>query len=365
MNLQDKKILVFDKFLGYDVGGAQRSLHKLLANLGYNFRFLGCNTKKTYHATKFANVAWKIDRIDMIEVARFPYFEYWLNRAKIRREITKSRDSVLITQGLFGAVAARFFSGKIIYLIRDEYQLNRVPLYQRGINKIFKIFYLLLQLPFILLMFSDNRRAIRNADVVVANSKYIKEEIKKKFNKNAIVIYPVIDVGYLETESGRANFKKDFITCIGSEYMKGRKIVEHIAQEMLDHQFMIVGREFRFKFKKGNITYLPWSNDVLDIYRYTKILLVPSICAEALGRVVIEAKVLKIPAISSGRGGLSEVTDKDLVVQDVFNTKDWVDKILDVERNYPEYSSADRPSFAQFDCDIQVGLFDNVIKNII
>ena len=56
----------------------------------------------------------------------------------------------------------------------------------------------------------------------------------------------------------------------------------------------------------ANVSFLRRVPDVQEIYRQTKLLIVPSVWEEAFGRVVIEAQSCKIPVIVSQRGGLPE-----------------------------------------------------------
>lgn len=361
MNLKNNKILVFDKFLGYNVGGAQKSLHSLLDNLDYDFEFLGCDVKRAFNAEKFRNEKWLVARFNIKEYPRLPYFEYWLNRRRIKTEIAKKQADILVTQGLWGAVAVRFFGGKTVFFIRDQYQLNKIGVYQTGIKKIFKYLYLLLQLPFILSMFRDSKLAIRKADKVIANSEFIKNKIKEKFGVEAEIVYPLVDTESFQPAKIPLVNKKEFITVIGSELIKGRKTVEKVAGLMPEYKFMIVGREFVKPEWKNNIFYQPWVNDVLEIYQKTKILLVPSICEEAFGRTALEAMYLGLPVIGSDRGGLAEVLPEESVVTDVYDYTAWQRKIEDALVHGERYINH---KLSKFDFILQINHFKNIITNL-
>ena len=101
------KILVFDKYLGYKVGGAQRSLHILLSSLSGDVKLLGCEVKNTYNAERFKLKNLSVERFGITEIGRFPYLEYWWNRGKIKKIISQEKADLLITQGLWGAIAVR------------------------------------------------------------------------------------------------------------------------------------------------------------------------------------------------------------------------------------------------------------------
>lgn len=320
-----KKILVFDKFLGYNVGGAQRSLHQLIKGLDRPCILIGCEAKR-FNAQKHTVDQLQVERIGIRHIPRFPYLEYWLNRGSIRKCIMAHAADLLITQGIYGAIAARFFQGKIIYFVRDQYQLNSIPVVRRGIARCVTYLYLLLQLPFILVLFRDNRVAIQRADQVIANSEFIRQWLQEKFNTPSTVIYPLINLPKLERCSAQ-DTKREYITCIGSERVKGREVVERIARLFPNEQFMIVGREFAETKQIGNIRYEPWMKDVAHIYQKTKLLLVPSLWQEAFGRVAVEAGACNIPVIASNVGGLPEIVDKNLLVSDLTDPFAWQKKI--------------------------------------
>ena len=327
MNQINKKILVFDKFIGYNIGGAQKSLHRLLNKLNFDFVFLGCKVNRAFNASKYLIEDLPVERFLIREFKRFPYFEYWFNRCRVRMEIEKRKEDILFTQGLWGGMAVRFFKRQSVYFIRDEYQLNKIGVYQIGIKKIIKYLYLFLQLPFILIMFWDNKKAIHKATVVIANSKFIRDKIMEKFGVEAKIIYPLVDIDSLKMAELPSKSERQFITLIGSEIIKGREIVEKIAQKMSDYKFMIVGREFLQPTIKENIIYQPWSNDVLNIYKKTRLLLVPSVCDEAFGRTALEALVLGIPVLGSDKGGIPEILSQEYIVKDLYDYKKWQEKI--------------------------------------
>lgn len=56
----------------------------------------------------------------------------------------------------------------------------------------------------------------------------------------------------------------------------------------------------------GNVRLMPATSDPRRFYRLTRLLLVPSLCHEAFGRVAVEAMMNGIPVLASRRGGLPE-----------------------------------------------------------
>lgn len=356
------KIIVFDKFLGYGVGGAQHSFHNLLENLKGNFKFLGCHVKKGFSANKYQLENWLIERIEIKECPWLPYFEYWLNRKTISKFIASQKGEILITQGLWGAIAVGAFLGKTIYFIRDEYHFNKIPIYQIGLKKFFKKIYLFSQYPFIKKIFFDNQKAIEKADLVIVNSYFVKKAIKEKFNKDSEVVYPLIKVRELHKIKLPSFKKRPFLTLIGSEFIKGREIIEKIAEKMPDHQFMVVGRLIKEPIKKGNILYHPWVKDPLDVYRKTRILLVASLIEEAFPRAPVEGAGLGIPSLASKKGGLPEFMPDFLLVENPWDIEKWIEKIEDIEQNYENYSKILKEKSLEFDFLEQIEKFKKILK---
>lgn len=356
------KIIVFDKFLGYQVGGAQNSLHTLLKNLKGDFKFLGCDAKRAFSAEKYKLSEWDVERIKIKEFPRFPYFEYWYNRKRVEKFIASQKADLLITQGLWGAIAINTFQGKSIYFIRDEYHLNYIPITQTGIKKFLKKIYLFLQYPFIASIFKDNRVAVLKADMVVSNSKFIANGIKNKFNRDSEIIYPLINVLDMVSHKDCPNHDDQFITAIGSEDIKGGRIVEGVAKIMPDYEFMIVGRGFNQPIKKANVLYQPWSKDIGEIYKKTKILLAPSLCEEAFCRVALEGMALGVPCIGSNKGGIPEVLGSEFIINDVWDIEKWKEKILGIEKNYEQYPGKLKQKALEFDVVEQIEKFKKIIQ---
>jgi len=358
----DNSIIIFDKFLGYKIGGAQHSFHYLLKNLSGNLRFIGCEVKKSFSAQKYKIKEFPVERLDIKEVSKLPYLEYWLNKRRISRFFSGRKGGFLFTQSLWAPLAINNFKGKTVYFVRDEYNLNRIPNYYSGFKFWLKKLYILSQYPFINQFFSDNQKAIKKADLIIANSYFVADEIKKIFGRKAEIIYPLIDVIELKKQTMPPISERPFITAIGSEFIKGREIVEKIARAMPDHKFMIVGREFNRGIIKKNILYQPWSKNIAEIYGKTKILLAPSIINEAFCRVAVEGMSLGIPCLGSRRGGIPEVLEEEYLIKDVWNIQKWIEKIKEIENNYQDYSKILKEKVMKFDAGKQITNFKKIAK---
>ena len=141
---------------------------------------------------------------------------------------------------------------------------------------------------------------------------------------------------------------------------------------MPDHDFLIVGGVDKIwvdKFKsQKNVRYVPWTDSMKNIYKKTKLLLVPSTWPEPFGRVVLEAEINGVPVISSRVGGLPEaVGDGGETIIDNENPKKWVEQIKHVldEDNYLKYSKKAIKHAKKFLKEAQMKKFLNAITKVI
>ena len=360
--MKEPKILIFDKFLGYGVGGAQHSFHYLLKNLSGKFKFVGCDVKKSFSAPKYKIEDFDVERIPIKEIPRFPYLEFFINRKRVSDFFCKSSGDFLFAQSLWAPLAINSFSGKAVYFVRDEYNLNRVPNYFSGLKFLAKEIYIFSQSPFLKQFFSDNKKTMEKATLIIANSNFIKNQIFKIFNRQSEVIYPIIDVLTLQKINLPPLRERPFLTLIGSEPIKGSEVVKKIAAEMKDKQFMIVGRDIAAPRREENILYQPWLKDPLEVYKKTKILLVPSLIEEAFARVPVEGAALGIPSLASKKGGMPEFLEEKFLVRDIWNIEEWVEKILDIEKNYSDYAEYLKQKSLKFDAKNQVEKFKKISR---
>jgi glycosyltransferase involved in cell wall biosynthesis len=104
----------------------------------------------------------------------------------------------------------------------------------------------------------------------------------------------------------------DYVTCISPCPHKGLSVLLGVARALPHVRFAAVTtawtqEEDRLMLKlEPNVTLLEPNVDVDAIYARTRILLAPSVWAEAFGLVVVEAGLRGIPCISSDSGGLPE-----------------------------------------------------------
>ncbi|TPX64259.1 hypothetical protein SpCBS45565_g06004 [Spizellomyces sp. 'palustris'] len=108
------------------------------------------------------------------------------------------------------------------------------------------------------------------------------------------------------------NWDKKYVCAINPGAVKGFHIVHAVAQSMPDVEFLVtkswsMTEHVITKFEElPNVLVEESVKDMEKLWCRTKVLIVPSICYEAFGLVVVEALLRGIPVISSDAGGLPE-----------------------------------------------------------
>jgi len=149
--------------------------------------------------------------------------------------------------------------------------------------------------------------AIRN-NFVAYNSQWIADELK--YNHPSIVFPPPCDWRKYDTGVDPAN--NEYITMVNLDENKGGLILRRLAQAMPERKFLAVRGAYSEPAQIGQVTYLPNNctvipntPDVLEVYRKTRILIMPS-RYESWGRTATEAMCNGIPVICTPTPGLKE-----------------------------------------------------------
>jgi glycosyltransferase involved in cell wall biosynthesis len=145
----------------------------------------------------------------------------------------------------------------------------------------------------------------------LANSQFTARSFENTFGMKAKVIPPLVRTdNYLVTPNRRK------VVFICPSPLKGVELAFKLAENNPTIPFLFVESWFippddkkhylQRAQRSGNIEWLERQSDMRYVYSQAKFLLVPSIWAEAWGRVVTESQVNGIPALASNRGGLPE-----------------------------------------------------------
>ncbi len=180
-------------------------------------------------------------------------------------------------------------------------------------SRVILLLQTIIQLPFGPLAVDRNPEyatLIRSARAIVVVSDFIKRYIHDHAGLDAQVLpMPVYGAGPFPDLSG---FDRGFVTMINPCELKGVSIFIGLAREFPDIEFAAVptwGADqgmIDCLQALGNVRILKPADDIEDILRQTRILLVPSLWPETFGLVVPEAMLRGIPVLASNVGGLPE-----------------------------------------------------------
>lgn len=330
------KIIVFSKYQAFMVGGAEKSMFEVLKRENQNnVELLSFNNISAFSANDKKHqfpIDWKLSFINpFFSFKRFFYLEYVLNRSKIHKHFQSVDDqSMLYSYGIYAPIAINSYKGKTKFFIRSETDLAINPNYYSGIKKLFKWIYVYIEYPAFIIYKRDLRKAIQKSEVI-SNSKFMAEKLMQLFNKKSTVEYPFVDEKRLKNDFSKFTniIKYKGVVFIGDSPIKGLEIAKEIANLMPKVNFYFFSRFIVTSKKINNITWMAWEKNEVDIFKYAKVVIVPSICEEGYGRVSREAFLLNIPVLVSNRGGLPETVDGDhsFIIESYLNPQTWKERI--------------------------------------
>jgi surfactin synthase thioesterase subunit/glycosyltransferase involved in cell wall biosynthesis len=153
--------------------------------------------------------------------------------------------------------------------------------------------------------------ALRSADGVVAVSHYVAGYVRKWGGMDAIHV-PISLLDKSAEYPYLGSIENRFVSMVNPCAVKGIGIFLELADRMPDVEFAAVPTwgttrdDLDALERRGNITVLPPFDNIDDLLRITKVMLVPSVWAEARSRLLMEAMSRGVPVIASDIGGLHE-----------------------------------------------------------
>jgi glycosyltransferase involved in cell wall biosynthesis len=154
--------------------------------------------------------------------------------------------------------------------------------------------------------------SLTQAAKVVVPSAHVKAYVEEHLGKTPVIFHPpVFGEGPFPVLGHQDN---DFVTMINPCPWKGSSIFLKIARARPNVAFAAVPTwgatpELLDELRAlPNMTLLPQTQDVDEIYARTRVLLAPSLCQEAFGLVSPEALLRGIPVVASDIAGLKEST---------------------------------------------------------
>lgn len=154
--------------------------------------------------------------------------------------------------------------------------------------------------------------ALRYNDFLVYNAWHVKHSIERHFPIDGVkpntLFHPMVNPRCYEVPTSR-----EYITLVNLSdgeppfYNKGFETFYQLAERFPNERFLGVKGAYGNQVVRAlpNVEIMEHTNDILDVYRVSKVILMPS-QIESWGRVAIEAAASAIPSLTSKAPGLVE-----------------------------------------------------------
>ncbi len=200
-----------------------------------------------------------------------------------------------------------------------------------------------------------------NTSVTIANSKFLASVYQYYWGIRPFVVYPFINVKKYQVSS-----HGNSILHVNPSINKGIDITLEIARELPHTNFIVVGPSPNSSVQvqinsQPNISYLGYQQDMKEVYRKTRVVLVPSLWNEPFGRVPIEAGISGIPSITSNRGGLTEANSSNELVTDDLSPQSFLQALSKVYSQYDQYQRIAQKHAKNMNIDSQGSKFVDII----
>ena len=183
--------------------------------------------------------------------------------------------------------------------------------------------------------FTNRLTEVKQDFHMVYNTDWMSESMLKRGYREGFILHPVIWFDDYHTKT-----TKEYITLINCNENKGGKILVELAKAMPDRKFLGVIGHYGEQIKADlpNLTYVPHTSNIKEIYAKSRIVLMPSIY-ESYGRVAVEAMCSGIPVLCNDTPGLVEALG-DCGIYSGWNVDNYIEDILrlDDKKAYKELS---------------------------
>lgn len=162
-------------------------------------------------------------------------------------------------------------------------------------------------------------RSAQNPDIVVANSSYIKEEIKKHYHRDSIVIPPNVDVTEIQKLAKAPQAKREGFIIYGRQVSWKRFDIAIMAAKLSNEKLLVIGdgpehhRLVQLADGTANISFLPRYNGIKEIVTHiqsSRAFLFPSL--EPFGIAPVEAIAAGTPVIGLKKGGALDIVEEGI-----------------------------------------------------
>lgn len=190
---------------------------------------------------------------------------------------------------------------------------------------------------------------LRNEQIqkIICISNYIKNSLPNELKEKTYVVYPFIN----ENNYKQNDLMKQNITFFNPIKMKGVEIILELAKRLPEILFEIYETwqpipSIYLDISKRYKNIILYKHTEKEIYKNTKIFIMPSQCPEGFGRGIIEAGVNGIPTIASLVGGIPEaMSNSKFMVKDYACIEQWEEKLKILYYNEKFYRSESHLAF--------------------
>ena len=245
---------------------------------------------------------------------------------------------------------------------QDEYLLGVISKFQLSILK-----------PILNYLKRWDYRAGQKPNVLIANSQFIAEKIKKYYGRNAEVIYPPVDNKiFYPDASPSTNYSlptTNYFLAIGRflHYKRFDLIIDAFNDLELPLVVMGTGPEeksLQRLRRSNNITFLPFTKNITDLrklYNGARALIFPQV--EDFGLVAAEAQMCGTPVIAYHAGGAKEIVSETTGI--FFREQKKVTLLEAIETFIKKESSFNRETIAHDAQKFSKEKFTEKIKNMV
>ena len=224
-----------------------------------------------------------------------------------------------------------------------------------------------IQYPFSVPYIKWHEKALRNADLIISASGYMADILKKFYGLDSVVFNQILDL-----EDFIVNKKlREYISFINPTGIKGADIVFNLAKRLKSKKFLVAewnDSSWKEKFSSLNNVFWFGKHNIKDVYSKTRILLIPSVWPEILGRVALEAEINGIPCIGSKIGGIPEaIGSGGIIIKNPYDIDSWDDAIrsLDNPSKYNIISRKAKAHAGQFSRKRQMRIFEKMLRDVV
>jgi len=235
---------------------------------------------------------------------------------------------------------------------------------------------------------------LRHADAVVGVSQYVADYVRRESGIEAVHLpISLLEPGEYEP-LGR--FENEFVTMANPCAVKGVSIFLALAQRMPHVRFAAVpmwgtnDADLQALARQANISILSPVDEIDKLFTRTRVLLVPSLWAEARSRIIVEAMLHGVPVIASNVGGIPEaklgvdyllpvkpiaryqehvdeqmVPIADVPEQDIGPWYDALDRLLSDRGHYEQLARASRVAALSYAHNLSVEPFEQLLEDVV